>query len=189
MRLFVAIDLDDDARKAIADAQHRIAKTLGADRSVKWVNPSHIHLTLVFVGEVADSAVPGIPEIVDALSADIDVRPFPAVFEGLGVFPPRGAPRVLWLGVGEGADEVVDLQRRVASRLARVGVMLESRPFHPHLTLARWRASRPADRKRVLSADARVPVVGVGVDHITLYHSRLLPAGPAYLTLARANLT
>ncbi len=186
MRLFVALDLDDDARRAITALQDRVAEALGVDRSIKTVDPAHMHLTLAFLGEIADRDVPA---IVDTLSADIIVRRFAAVFQGLGVFPPRGAPRILWLGVGDGSAEIVEVQQVVAGRLEGLGIAPEPRPFHPHLTLARWRTSRPADRSRVLSADSRGAVARVNVDHVTLYQSRLSPAGPAYTALTSASLT
>ena len=186
MRLFVAIDLDDDARTAIARLQERTVNAIGAGRSLKWVNPSHMHLTLAFLGEIPEGAV---PPIVDTLSTNITMRPFAAEFQGLGVFPPRGAPRVLWLRVEEGADGIVEVQGEVAGRLGRVGVVLDRRPFFPHLTLARWRASRPRDRRRALSAESRPAIARVSVDHVTLYQSRLSPAGPTYTALTRANLT
>jgi 2'-5' RNA ligase len=186
LRLFVALDLDDDARRAIAALQQCVVAALGAERWIKTVDPSRMHLTLAFLGEIVEESV---PPIVDALSTSINRRPFTAEFQGLGVFPPRGAPRVLWLGVGHGGSEIVQLEREVASRLERLGVALEQRPFHPHLTLGRWRTSHPADRQRVLFAEPRAAVAVVHVDHITLYQSRLSPAGPAYTALARADLT
>ena len=185
MRLFVALDLDDDARVAIAALQRRVTQAFGVDRSIKMVDPARMHVTLAFLGEIAEHDVPA---IVDALSVGFDVCPFSAEFHGLGVFPPRGAPRVLWLGVGRGESEIVQLQREVAARLEKLSVTLEPRPFHPHLTLARWRTSRPADRERALSAESRA-VAPVNVDHVTLYQSRLSPAGSAYTALARATLT
>jgi 2'-5' RNA ligase len=167
--------------------QQRVVKALGAGPSVKVVDPLHMHLTLAFLGEIAE---PAVPAIVDSLStADIDVRPFAAALQGLGVFPPRGAPRILWIGIGEGAKEIGAAQREVANRLTHAGVMLERRPFHPHLTLARWRTSFPADRQRALSAEPQTVVARMGVDHVTLYHSRLSAAGPTYTALTRANLT
>ncbi len=188
MRLFAALDLDDDARTAIAILQKRISNALDAESSLKWVSSSHMHLTLAFLGEVAE---PGVPAIVDALALDIDAPPFTARLQGLGVFPSRRAPRVLWLAVGQGRDQIIELQRKVATRLEALGVPLERRPFHPHLTLARWRTSRPVDADRALSVDspAATPVAGMNVDHVTLYRSRLSPAGSTYTALARATLT
>jgi 2'-5' RNA ligase len=186
VRLFVALDLDDDARRAIAALQQRVLNALGAERSFKIVDPAHMHLTLAFLGEIAE---PSVPAIVDTLSANIDLRPFAAAFQGLGAFPPRGAPRILWLGVEEGATQIGDVQRKVADRLTRLGVALERRPFHPHLTLARWRSSLPIDRPRALAADPHAMVARVAVDHATLYQSRLSPAGPTYTALTRVNLT
>ena len=188
MRLFVAIDLDEPARTAIAAEQGRIARAIGdSDRpALRWVSPEHMHLTLVFLGDVAEAQVPA---LADAVAADLDVHPFLVVFAGLGVFPPRGAPRVMWLGATTGAGEVTNVQRRIAERLQRVGLELEKRPFHPHLTLARWRTSRAIDGRRALAAERGGEVARVYVDHATLHHSRLSSAGPRYTTLARATLT
>jgi len=186
VRLFVPLDLDDAGRQSIAALQQRVVKAVGAGPSFKMVDPVHMHLTLAFLGEIAE---PAVPAIVDRLSTPIDLRPFGAEFQSLGVFPPRGAPRILWVGVGEGATQIGEVQREVASRLTRLGVALERRPFHPHLTLARWRTSDPTDRRRVLSADPHATVARLGVDHFTLYQSRLSPAGPTYTALTRVNLT
>src|SRR2546426_7761098 len=128
MRLFVAADVPDAAREAIAAEQKRIASALSdkerepfppplANRSselrrtrrsacgakagrraggLKWVKPEHSHLTLVFLGDVEDARV---ASVVEAVGRDLDISPFDIVFQGIGAFPPRGAPRVLWVGV------------------------------------------------------------------------------------------
>jgi len=187
MRLFVAADLPDAVRDALVAEQGRIKSALaGSGSPLKCVKPEHAHLTLVFIGNVDDARVPA---VVDAIGSDIDLPAFDATFEGAGAFPPRGAPRVLWIGVGSGAGELVALQRAIAARVAALGLPIEDRDFHPHLTLARWRESRPADRGRALAAAPRGVVAGAHIDGATLYQSRLSPAGPAYTALARANLT
>ena len=187
MRLFVAADLPDAARAAIAAEQKRIAAAIGgAGSSLKWVKPEHTHLTLVFIGNVEDARVPA---VVDAVGREIDAPPFEAVFEGGGVFPPRGAPRVLWIGVAAGARELMALQQTLASRVTALGLPLEDRAFHPHLTLARWRESRPSDRGGALAAAPRGIVARARIEGATLYQSRLSPSGPAYTPLARATLT
>src|SRR6476659_1419840 len=99
------------------------------------------------------------------------------VFDGIGVFPPHGEPRVLWSGVTEGAAELVALHRELAPRAAALEIALEERAFHPHLTLGRWRESRRQDRQRTLAAEARDPIARVHVRRATLYESRLSPSG------------
>jgi len=186
MRLFVAADLPDAAHEAVAAAQQRIAASLsGAAGVLKWVRPEHSHLTLVFIGEVADERVPG---VVHTVGREVAGKPFEITLESFGVFPPRGAPRVLWIGVGAGTAPLADLQREIAQRIAALGVPLEDRPFHPHLTLARWRVSRPSDRDRALKASPRGVIARAIVGGATLYQSRLSSSGPSYTALARAAL-
>ena len=186
MRLFVAVDLSADAREAIAAEQRRIAAALGPKASMKWVKPAAAHLTLVFLGSVDASRAAA---LVEAISVDVDVPPFDMVLEGAGAFPPRGAPRVLWIGAPVGAAELIALQRRLSSRITGLGVALETRPFLPHLTIGRWRESRSSDRDRALAAARPGAIARMRVDHATLFESRLSPSGAAYTALARANLT
>ncbi len=186
MRLFVAIDLNEDARRAIAAEQKRLADMLGPTSSLKWVRPDQMHLTLAFLGEVEEARAAA---IVGAMGKDIDeVQPFAIAIAGLGVFPPHGAPRVLWIGLSTGAREAVELQRFVVDRLSRVGVTLEERAFHPHLTLARWRQARPVDRRRVAAREHSGEIARVEVDAVTLYQSRLSSTGPTHTAVARAPL-
>jgi RNA 2',3'-cyclic 3'-phosphodiesterase len=123
------------------------------------------------------------------LNAPIVLEPFDVVFAGLGVFPPHGAPRALWIGAHQGVPELANLQREVADRVRRRDIALEQRPFSPHLTIGRWKSSRPSDRRRALIHGTDRTVARVHVDHATLYQSRLSSTGSSYTELARANLT
>jgi 2'-5' RNA ligase len=183
MRLFIAIELDDQARHAVAVEQARLA--VSVDRSgLKWIRAEQLHLTLAFLGEVDDSRSQG---VIEMMRAPISGDRFAIAFGGLGVFPPAGAPRVLWLGLTTGAREVIDVHRQVADRVAHLGIPLERRPFHPHLTLGRWRVSREADRRRVLAA-ASNHVTRLDVDGVALIRSRLTQAGAAYTALCHTRL-
>jgi 2'-5' RNA ligase len=186
MRLFIAVDLSEGARVAIAAEQKRIAAALaGTKTSLRWVKPEQAHLTLVFLGNVDEVRVPA---VVEAVGGDVDLAPFEMVLDGEGVFPPRGAPRVLWIGTTLGAAQLIELQRRLSARVAALGVELERRPFHPHLTIGRWRESRAFDRDRALAAARSGSIARIRVEHATLYESRLSPSGAAYRELTRATL-
>lgn len=187
MRLFVAVDLSADAREAVAAQQKRIAAAMAASRSsMKWVKPEQAHLTLVFLGNVDAARVEA---VIDAIGRTVDLAPFDMVLHGVGVFPPRGAPRVLWVGVAAGGQEVTLLQREMASRASGLGIPLEERRFSPHLTIGRWRESRPPDRDRAIGGADQGVLARVRVESATLYQSKLSPAGPSYTALAHANLT
>jgi 2'-5' RNA ligase len=185
MRLFVAVDPDAPSRDALADVQQRVTRRLASDTTLRWVRPEHLHLTLVFLGEITESAAAA---VIPAAGEPVAQAAFDLSFAGFGAFPPRGAPRALWIGVTEGAASLIALQQEMAARMARLEIPLEARSFSPHLTLARWKSSRPSDRGRALAAPPGGPIARMRVDAAVLYHSRLSSAGPSYTELARARL-
>jgi RNA 2',3'-cyclic 3'-phosphodiesterase len=186
MRLFVAVDLSRAAQDAMAAEQKRIAAALGREGApLKWVRPDQAHLTLVFLGSVDAARV---PPLVEAVGRDLDAAPFDMVIGGIGVFPSRGAPRAVWAGVAAGARELTGLHQALAARIVEQGVALEQRPFHPHLTLARWPGSRGADRGRALATARPDAIARQRVAWATLYESRISSSGATYHSLTRATL-
>lgn len=141
MRLFLAVELDARARESVATAIDRAREAAGdAAPALRWSVPDNLHLTLHFIGAF-DAA--RLPSLAEALGNTVPVPPFDVSLGGLGVFPPRGALRTLWIAVAEGKSSLVALHAAMGARLARAGVSVEPRPFTPHLTLARAR-----DRER-----------------------------------------
>jgi len=184
VRLFVAVDLDDSARAAIAAEQDRLRRT--ADGApLRWVRAEHLHLTLVFLGEVEEQRA---NRVIEAYAAPAAMPPFELAFSGVGAFPPRGAPRALWIGVSRGASELKALQQLIADRAREQKLTVESRPFSPHLTVGRWQDSRSSDRQRYVSVASRAEIARVRVSRATLYRSQLSSAGPTYTALAHATL-
>src|SRR6185503_2547237 len=143
-RLFVALEIGSTAQGRIADEQKRLAETIRGG-GLRWTKYDQLHITLVFIGQLSDERAAA---IVHAMRDPLPHPPFRCALGGIGAFPPRGAPRALWIGVKTGADEIVRVQFETAGRLETLGVERERRPFSPHLTLARWRDSRPSDRPR-----------------------------------------
>jgi RNA 2',3'-cyclic 3'-phosphodiesterase len=185
----VAFELDDAARQAILVEQNRLKHAFedSGRSSLRWVKPEHIHLTLVFLGEVRPEDG---DKVIQVMSEAIQHDRFAIAFGGLGIFPPRGLPRVLWLGLQHGIREVVAVQQQVVERLGRVGVVGQERDrtFRPHLTLARWRTSTGADRRTVLGLNKPEDIAQLAVTHVTLVQSRLSSAGPSYTALCRTEL-
>jgi 2'-5' RNA ligase len=144
VRCFVAVELPDGLKQDLVALQDRLKA--GSPSGVRWVDPHGIHLTLKFLGNVAAGRL---PEIVRALrQAARGVSPFHLTAGGLGVFPNTGRVRVVWVGLTGDLEGLRNLQRRTESALAPLGFPAESRPFSPHLTLARVRDQvSPADRQ------------------------------------------
>jgi 2'-5' RNA ligase len=188
VRLFVAVELAPGvcaaAEALIDELRRRVAHHAPAAR-VTWSGRTRMHLTLAFIGEAADSQV---TPLVDALTGAARVPPFEATCAGLGTFPSRGGARVLWVGVTTGRDPLVSLGGRVTGAVSGCGLPGEERPLHPHLTLGRVREGAGL-RPSAIFAGLEDEVLGTTpVDAITLFQSRLSPAGPEYVTVARLPL-
>jgi 2'-5' RNA ligase len=184
VRLFVAVDLDDAARASIAAEQDRLRRTAGGS-ALRWVRPEHLHMTLVFLGEVAEQRANA---VIEAYATPAAIRPFDLAFSGIGAFPPRGAPRALWIGVSRGESELKSLQQRMVDRAREQRITLESRPFSPHLTVGRWKDSRSSDRQRYVTDVPSAEIARVRISRATLYRSQLSSTGPTYTALAHATL-
>lgn len=189
MRLFFAIDLDDAARAVAEQVGTSLAAgiaELGA--SIGWVRPAGLHLTLAFLGDVPDDRVAA---LVALGTTPFPQPPFGLSLSAAGVFPPSGAPRVIWTGPGRGGDEEVKrLARLLWRRLAHAGHGSGPARFEPHVTLGRVRRGRAGAPRRLrgLVAATRLPEVRWTVDHLSLYESRPGARGSTYHRLAAAVL-
>ncbi len=179
-RLFIAVDINPATRGQIAALSRTVRESIAPSVKASWVHPDRMHLTLRFFG-AADAAME--EQIRDALASAVPMQPFDIVLDGLGIFPERGAPRVLWVGIGDGRDH---LQRLHQSLQGLPGPPGEA--FKPHLTLARFR-ERVGRAELAEVGRIRASAGPSRIDRVTLYQSRLSPAGPAYLPLAEAPLT
>jgi RNA 2',3'-cyclic 3'-phosphodiesterase len=187
MRLFAAIELPRAATDAVAAEGRRLAREAReATDAVRWVRPEHMHLTLVFLGELPDAL--GM-QAMAAFGAPLERAAFPVEIRGVGVFPPVGRPRTLWLGVGDGVRAVVETRAALAARLTAAGVMTpQEAAFHPHVTLGRWKQSRSRDRVDVLAAGRGASIATFDVDDVVLVRSRLSSEGPSHAIVARCAL-
>lgn len=188
MRLFIAVELPTAALAAATMASQALRNrvTRAAPRArLTWVTPDRMHITIRFIGD----ADPGQGQaIIDALAVPLDAACFGLTLAGAGAFPERGAPRALWLALdASGLAGLRVVEEEVSARLAAAGIPRESRPFSPHLTLARVR--EPGGLRRSVVQGVAAPAhPGELVEAITLFESRLSPKGPTYTALQRTPL-
>jgi 2'-5' RNA ligase len=187
VRLFAAVELDPAVKAAAVEAGQRLRARAAVD--AKWIPEANLHITLWFLGEVADADVPA---VLSALQPPIAIQPFTLEIGGLGAFPQSGRPRVLWLDVRRGASHLKALNAEVGRRLQPLGFEPERRTYSAHLTLARMRdTTRPSGSAGTLRrALAEVPSdAGQSrVTGVTLFRSRLSPKGATYEPVLRVPL-
>ena len=144
-----------------------------------------LHVTVPFIGEVDE---PRSTVMADALGPGLALAPFELTVEGVGTFPERGAPRVLWAGIGRGADALGAVEEHVSSRLERCGVPREVRPYRPHVTLARVREPGGLRAAAWLEGLTDCRFGPSPVNAITLFERRPSPQGHIYTALQRTPL-
>jgi RNA 2',3'-cyclic 3'-phosphodiesterase len=188
MRVFVAVEIDEAVRKIAARVSAGLAAAGLHDkdrRSIAWVSPQNLHVTLQFLGEVDSTSARA---LTDRLSSPFALPPFEIGVAGLGTFPPAGPPRVVWLGIREGAAQLSALYRDVGLRLEGLGFTRDPRPFHAHLTIGRVKGPLSAPFRAAMAGAGAVDAGRCLVDHVTLFESRLSPAGAVYSVVATSRL-
>ncbi len=161
MRLFVAIDLPEPVKE-------RLALLCCGLPGARWVDPDQIHLTLRFIGEVDGGLFLDIRDVLAAIEGDCLFLQL----SGIGFFPPRGKPRVIWVGLRENKP-LQKLRNRIESRLVDLGLEPEGRKFSPHITLARLKNTPTIKIVRFLEAHSDFRSNPFPVDSFHLYSSIL----------------
>jgi 2'-5' RNA ligase len=168
-RLFVAIDFPDSIRQVLVDLDPKI-------RGVRWTAPEQLHLTLGFFGDVSE---PSEQTLRDKL-VGIQFHGFFLPVIGVGTFPPRGAPKIIWIGVGSAHPHLFQIHKRVQEAALAAGIEPELRPWHPHITLGRCHDVSSGTVKNFLRQNADIDAGIARVDAFYLYSSKLTPAGPIH---------
>ena len=176
IRAFVALELPAPLRAALAETIAGLAKSVPA---IRWVDPAHVHLTLRFLGWTTRERLAVLEPRLAALAAG--TPSLAARVAGLGLFPPSGRARVLWIGIAlPPAGEA--LQAACEAAAVEAGFPPERRQYQPHLTLGRWRD--PSARPKLPAADLG-PVV---LDRLVLFRSELRRGGAEYTPLSTFSL-
>ena len=179
-RVFIAIDISNEARSKVAvyiDELRRSAR----DLRIGWERPEKLHLTLKFLGDVDDRQLRDVEEAVRRASTEL--RSFRSAISGAGRFPPKGDPRILWLGLDK-QENFGNAARTVDKELSKFGFEPEKRKFHPHLTIARLREPYRSGALAAEHLSNAFQTDEFDVWEILIYESELLPTGSVYRKLA-----
>jgi 2'-5' RNA ligase len=199
IRAFLAVELDESLRAAIEQVQRelrdRIDRQLRRDTRIRWVRPESIHVTVKFLGDIEEALVDRIGQALGPALAG--TSRFTVPVGGVGVFPNRNGPRVLWIGCAGGAEQSEEvgrwrrLHQAVERTLEPLGFAAEAKPFSPHLTLARIKdgerlVGRILTQSGVFEHPLSCGILDVGA--ISLMRSELKPAGAEYRRLWQVKL-
>ncbi|WP_024822948.1 RNA 2',3'-cyclic phosphodiesterase [Aminobacterium mobile] len=186
IRAFVCIEIPEEERKKIASVLSLLKKEYP---NLKWVAPSGLHVTLKFCGELQEDQLQLFSSSLKKSLAQAVTKPFQIRLGSIGGFPSLRSPRVLWVGVSEGAPVLEELKNIVETSGFSAGLEKEERPFHPHLTLARIRYGKgvPQELEERLK---KIDFSGLRWEahQMILMQSQLRPEGPFYTPLETYSL-
>lgn len=179
MRAFIAVEIPKPIRTSI----HECIQTFRTSSSpVKWVAYSNLHITLKFLGEITDEDRGCIVPLLE--NAGALQKPFTVTLKDFGCFPNSRRPRVAWIGVDHGSEELSTLADRVEESLSPCGFPEEGR-FHPHLTVGRMK--KPCSLDRIL--EQKFTSKPFDVSALVLFRSTLTPQGAVYQALDTFKFT
>jgi 2'-5' RNA ligase len=187
MRVFIAIDIDEQTLRALKELQSQLQDKADIKKGdVKWVRPELIHLTLKFLGEIKDKEILEVCTIIENVASrhsafDLDI-------ESVGHFGGRNA-RLLWVGTGQGKEQLKQLHEDIEEQLAHAGWPKENREFTGHMTLCRIKNTKAGSKMAQLSQEYKEYEIGTTpVDSVVVYESQLTPSGPIYTALGTYKL-
>lgn len=183
IRSFIAIDLPPGVQKALDGLGCGFQKT---DAPVAWVKADRIHLTLKFLGNVSEDAIPEIKAALDRIAAG--TVPFRLQAAACGAFPSIKQMRVVWVGLRGDSEPLAMLQKQVEAAMVPFGFPPEDRPFKPHLTLGRVKGRQHLRAlQEALLAQQGFETEPFDVIELVLYKSELRPEGARYTPLHRTG--
>ncbi len=166
LRLFIAIDLNTSSIESLQDICFGV-------KGIRWVPTDQLHCTLRFIGSCEEPLFYQIRETLEKVT----VPAFTLNLKGVGYFPPRGKPRILWAGVTP-QEELISLRSAIDKVLRSAGIQNEGKKFHPHITLGRLKGNNSAPSIiPFLTQNSLFRTETFSVERFHLYSSILRPQG------------
>jgi len=183
MRSFIAVKISFDQKGQISELIRDFKRS---DVRVKWVKPENLHVTLKFLGEVDEK---DLPNIFDALQKSLtNDRSFQFNLESVGCFPNMKRPRVIWVGIDQGAENLKILAKKVDGIMTEFGFEREKRGFSPHLTIGRVKDSQGIEELTSSFGQIKFKTETCLIDEVIFIQSILKREGPTYIPHKRVKL-
>lgn len=174
-RTFLAIEIEPSSR--ISDIYNVFFNQLANER-IKWVKPSHFHITLFFLGDTQENEISMIADILEHSLKDFNQ--FEIQMAGCGIFPNLNNPSVLWFGIKH-CDQLIGLKKTIDMSLSGHGFPVEKRKFHPHLTIGRIKEIKKLNTlKNLISSNKEGFLSKQIISELVFFESKLGSAGPVY---------
>ena len=184
-RVFCAIEIPEEVREEVAAHISELKRAVPQTQA-SWSRPENVHLTLKFFGEIAQMKVEQLSTAASRVVSSSNR--FRINVAQTGVFPTRGIPRVLWIGINDPESNLQQLQARLEVECAEEGFEKEARPYHPHLTIARLRKPRGARTLAEAHQELEFKPAEVLVSELLVIRSELERNGACYTTISRHAL-
>jgi 2'-5' RNA ligase len=181
-RVFVAIELPASVRRKLTEHIDRLRDSV-AEARASWVREENLHLTLKFLGDTSVTSVEKLSATADIAASNVE--PFEIVVEGCGAFPPKGQPRVLWVGIEDPSRQLALLHMALEDECAKVGFSREERPFHPHLTIARIRKPHDSRHLAAIHNEVGFEPATVRAAELTVIRSELRSEGSRHTVISQ----
>ena len=194
IRAFLAVELSEKLQAELAAVQqelkHKIEPEMKRDMRISWAQPASIHLTIKFLGDMDEQVIdPLLVAIEQAIGSQTAVN---VPLERLGAFPRPHSPRVLWVGPSENweqgaeAKRIAEIHGAIEQACEGLGFLRETKPFSPHLTLARIKVGERQVGVALAKSgvlDRPISLGSLAVESVVLMKSELKPTGSVYTKL------
>lgn len=186
IRSFLAFELPLEIKNTVARVSGELRQS---SLNARWVKVDNIHLTVVFMGNIETEDIPAIARGVQEVCQTFG--PFDLSLKGIGCFPSRRNPRVLWLGLDGDLEPMSEFRDALQEHLTGFGIKEEKRKFKPHLTLGRFRKPKRMDFKedQLLSKYEDLSSSVYSLKELILFKSDLKPTGAVYTKVEAWPLT
>ena len=184
VRSFIAVNLNPEIREYLTSLQVSLNVP---ETKIKWVEKNNLHLTMIFLGDISSEQTKSVKSILKEIS--IRYNPFITKLSStIGTFPTYKTPRIIWVGIKEGANQLNELYNSIETMLYKEGFPRENKEFSSHITIGRVKFIRDKDNFIQILKRIRINNLSQEVGSIDLMESKLTPNGPIYNITAKLPL-